>query len=261
MTVPVKEVVSMAKIVVVGSINIDLLLKTSTLPLKGETVFGDYYKKTLGGKGANQAVAASRLGSSVSIIGAVGNDEDGKLAIKHLKNEGVNVEGIDIVDDNTGFALVTVHNKDNTIIVVKGANDKLTTEWIDKKYELIKNADIVLLQFEIPMLVVEHVSNLCSQLDIDLIVNPAPYKEMSAKVLNNTKYLIPNETEFDQMDASILKDKLHDNRLKVIVTQGENGVLYRGKDGAFVRIDAVKVNVVDTTGAEIHSAVHLLIQW
>ena len=148
----------MNKVLVVGSLNMDMTVKVEKLPKLGETIFGKEYYESYGGKGANQAIAISKLGVETEMIGMVGNDSQGKILIENLNKYSIKNDGIFINDkDVSGRAIITVdENGDNNIIVIPGTNFKLTKECIDKSIEKIKNNDIIVLQNEIPMETIEY---------------------------------------------------------------------------------------------------------
>ena len=141
----------MKNILIIGSINIDLVINTDILPKLGETIHGRNFMTAYGGKGANQAVAVAKLYGKADMIGAVGNDEFGKLLKSNLESNRVNTEGVKISETNSGVAVITVCGGDNHIILDGGANDTVSPAWIDDNTDLIKNADIVIFQLEIPM--------------------------------------------------------------------------------------------------------------
>lgn len=225
----------MKRIVVIGSINIDLFIKTNTIPKVGETVLGLDFNTFQGGKGANQAVAAARLGGKVSFIGAVGNDENGKLALSSLKNEGIDVSCVEIVEDQpTGVANVISCDGDNSIIVIKGANEYVNQEYIEKCKSMIIDSDIVLLQNEIPHSGIKAAIEIANQYNKVIVYNPAPFTMESNDFSKQVTYCTPNEIEAKGINY---KENL-------ITTLGEQGVQYDDEI-----IPAMKVDVVDTTGA------------
>lgn len=225
----------MKSIVVVGSINIDLCTRTEFTPKLGETVFGQNFDILQGGKGANQAVAASRLGANVNFIGAVGNDSNGELALNNLKNEGINIDGVEIIEGiPTGVANVIMCKEDNSIIVVGGANDKVDASFINKKRHIIEAADIVLVQNEIPSEGVRATLEIAHNSKKVIIYNPAPLTEETYELSKYATYCTPNEHE----------SKGFKTKSNLVITLGERGVAYAG-----AIIPARKVVVVDTTGA------------
>ncbi len=237
------------KIVVIGSINIDMVTKSIKFPQKGETIIGQNFGTFFGGKGANQAVCASRLGANVSFIGCVGDDINGVSAIKNLADNEVNISGINKIEGlSTGVAQITIAENDNSIIIVKGANDLVTKEVVNNNIEFIKKADIVLMQLEIPLETVEYVLEICNKEDIITVLNPAPAMKLSSNILGKVDYLTPNETEFNYIFDEQYRECLKKNPNKLIVTKGSNGVDFC--DGTnIINVPAHKVEVVDTTGA------------
>lgn len=249
----------MGKIVVVGSLNMDLVLKVDRNPKVGETLKGDNINYFVGGKGSNQAVAAARLGNEVSMVGAVGDDTFGEKLIKHLAQEHVNVSSISIEDHTfTGIATIMKTPEDNSIVIVPGANDFCNNELVEKNLDLIKSADILITQFEVPNDTVAYALKKAKELGVQTILNPAPAREISKEILDNTDYITPNETEFEIISRKTLdsSEKLEaemimwqaNNLTKLIVTRGADGVSFVEK-GKVVTIPSIKVNVVDTTGA------------
>lgn len=245
--------IEMGKVVVVGSINVDMVFTSEVRPKAGETVLGNNFSIIPGGKGGNQAVAASKLGADVHMIGCVGNDSNGEFSIINLQNMKVNTDCIEIVKDaSTGVANIIVAEHDNSIIVIAGSNNKISKNTIDKYKDIILHADIVLLQLEIPVEVVEYTLELCKINNVTAILNPAPAVELSNSMIENSTYITPNEHElkiiFGKNTSKNADEiiKIYPNKL--IVTMGSRGVKYY--DGEKIRIVPVnKVDVVDTTGA------------
>lgn len=240
----------MAKIVVVGSASIDLTVISDKRPLAGETVIGQELLLLPGGKGANQAVAAARLGAEVAFVGAVGKDNYASEIIKNLKQNQVNTEYLSQLENAaSGTAHITLAEGDNSIVVIPAANMQLTPAMIDAAFELIRSADIVMVQQEIPISVIEHVSKICHDLGIKLLLNPAPIREIPVSVINAVSYITPNEHEAAALFPGLsLEDSLAKNPHKLIVTQGKNGALYHdGKEQVLVA--GFKVSAIDTTGA------------
>lgn len=243
----------MGKVVVVGSINVDLVFTSDIRPNAGETVLGKDFNTIPGGKGANQAVAASRLGSEVYMIGCVGDDGNGQFSIDNFKKNGVDVSAIAIDKISpTGVANIIVAENDNSIIVVSGANYKVTKEMIDANKDLITSADIVLVQLEIPMDVTEYTVNMCYENNVKVILNPAPAVKLSENIIDKASYITPNEHEcriifgLDENDS--IDEMLKKYPEKLLITVGSKGVKYHnGND--IVTVPANKVEVVDTTGA------------
>lgn len=240
----------MGKVVVVGSINIDMVFTSDTRPKAGETVLGNSFDLIPGGKGANQAVAASKLGAETYMVGCVGNDSNGEFSLKNLQKMNVNTDGVKILDNvPTGVANIVVADNDNSIIVVSGANFEVNKEVVNNNLDLILSADIVLLQLEIPVEVVEYVVEICRENNVKVLLNPAPAAKLSISTIENVSYFTPNEHELSLLFKNQDTDqvlKRYPNKL--IVTLGSKGVKYY--DGNEIKlIPSNKVNVVDTTGA------------
>jgi ribokinase len=214
-------------------------------PKVGETVLGQSFTTTPGGKGANQAVAAARLGAEVSFIGCVGNDAFGHELREHLKNEGVNFcEGKKNSVKHTGIASITLSDQDNSIIVVPGANEELTPSVMEYFQGIIVKSDIILLQLEIPMKTVEHAIEIASLHGVPVILNPAPIQFVSAQTLKNVAYVTPNEHETEVLKSIDDVDLVS----KLIVTKGKHGVSFWENEKQ-VDISSHVVEVIDTTGA------------
>lgn len=239
----------MKKITVIGSMSIDLVVSTSKRPGKGETILGEDFFTTPGGKGANQAVAAARLGEKVQMVGRIGEDDFGKEIYGNLKNNHVIVDGVEPVTHvPSGTAHITLSEQDNSIIVVPSANNEVTPDFVKKHLETLTEGDIVLLQQEIPSETVEYVVEFCSENGLVSILNPAPYREINKSIIEKVDYLTPNETESDEMFKGDLDDALSAYPMKLIVTLGDKGAVYHnGKEK--VQVDGFKRDVKDTTGA------------
>ena len=240
----------MGKIVVIGSINVDLVFTSDKRPQAGETVIGNTFSLIPGGKGTNQAVAASKLGADTYMIACVGNDSNGEFSLKNLNDMKVNTRGVKVIDKfPTGVANIIVADQDNSIVVIPGANFAIGKDLIDENKDLILTADMVLLQLEIPMEVVEYVVDMCFENKVKVLVNPAPAVLLKKSLIEKATYITPNEHElkliFDNRDTDeVLKEYPN----KLIVTMGSKGVKYH--DGKEIReIPSNKVDVVDTTGA------------
>lgn len=240
----------MGKVVIVGSINVDMVFTSDIRPKAGETVLGNAFSIIPGGKGANQAVAAAKLGAKTYMIGCVGNDSNGEFSLRNLQNMNVNTEGVKIIDDiPTGVANIVVADNDNSIIVISGANFEVNKEIIENNKSLILSADIVLLQLEIPMNIVEYIIEICSKHNVKVLLNPAPAAKLSNTVIENATYITPNEHELKIIFNNNNTDEiLKSYPNKLIVTLGSKGVKYF--DGNEIKqIPSNKVDVVDTTGA------------
>jgi ribokinase len=240
----------MVKIVVIGSSSMDLVVTSEKRPGAGETVLGTSFKTVPGGKGANQAVAAARLGADVSMIGRVGDDHYGNAILENFKQNGVDVTNVEPVTDiESGTAHIILAEGDNSIVVVKGANNHVTPEYADQSLELLKQADMVLIQQEIPEETVEYVSERCQEYEVPLLLNPAPSRSISQKVIDNAAYITPNEHEATVLFAGMsTEEALKQYPNKVFVTEGKQGVRYFNGEKVIL-IPSYKVKALDTTGA------------
>ena len=240
----------MAKIGVVGSCNIDITVECDRWAKPGETIFGNRLTVNPGGKGANQAVAAARLGAEVKMVGCIGDDVYGQLVLKALKENNVDSTYVKVLPgENSGTAHITVAEYDNSIIVIKAANDLVSPALIDEAWEAIKEADIVLLQHEIPAATNAYVIEKCYEAGVPVMLNPAPVAPVPPELLAKVTYLTPNEHEAAILFAGQGKaDILGRNQGKVIMTLGSKGVAYAEK-GQVYNVPGFKVQPVDTTGA------------
>lgn len=241
----------MGKIAVVGSINMDMTVSAERIPAKGETVYGTELVNIPGGKGANQAVAAAKLGADVIMFGCVGDDSIGRAMIKNLEISGVNTKYVRNVSGvSTGTAIITVGENDNTIVVVPGANEYVTKDYVDNIKDVLLMSDIVLLQHEIPQETIEYVIRICAENNVRTLLNPAPARQISSDILEIVDYITPNEHEAEIIFGYINADKMMEKYPeKLIITQGQAGVSVCEKNGKMHRIPARKARVVDTTGA------------
>ncbi|MGN1400262.1 MAG: ribokinase [Bacillus sp. (in: firmicutes)] len=239
----------MSKIVVVGSISMDLVVTSSVRPEPGETVLGKSFQLVPGGKGANQAVAAARLGAEVSLIGCVGDDMYGPQLIKNLKENGVDTDFVKPVTGSSGTAHIMLVNGENSIVVVKAANDFVTPAFVGKAIEELKNADIVLIQQEIPAETVEYVCQVCGEFNIPLVLNPAPARHISRQAITQATYITPNEHEASKLFMGVKPgEAMATYPDKLIITEGSKGVrFHNGREEQL--IPAFTVKAVDTTGA------------
>lgn len=240
----------MAKIVVIGSASMDLVVTSAKRPGAGETVLGDSFKTVPGGKGANQAVAAARLGAEVTMVGCVGDDSFGETILSNLQSNGVITDYVEPVTGmESGTAHIILAEGDNSIVVVKAANDRITSEYVDQAEKVIQAADIVLVQQEIPEETVVHVSAICAKYQVPLMLNPAPARPVPSVVIERAAYITPNEHEAAILfNDEPLGEVLRRYPNKLIVTEGKKGVRYF--DGLQeVVVPGYKVEAVDTTGA------------
>ena len=240
----------MAKIVVIGSCNIDITVECDRWAHPGETIFGKRLTVSPGGKGANQAVAAARLGADVMMVGCIGDDVYGQLMQKTLQENKIDATYVKVLPgENTGTAHITVAEDDNTIVVVKAANDLVAPSLIDEAWEAISKADMVLLQHEIPAATNAYVIEKCAAAGVPVLLNPAPVAPVPPELLEKVTYLTPNEHEAAILFAGKGKaDILDENQGKVIMTLGSKGVAYAER-GQVINVSGFKVKPVDTTGA------------
>ena len=250
----------MDKILVVGSSNTDMVIKTTQFPLPGETILGGDFFMNAGGKGANQAVAAKRLGGNVTFLGKIGDDMFGKQALQNLKSDGIDVGPVRINKDKpSGIALITIDSKgENSIVVASGANETLLPEDIDQTIKEIESSDIILLQLEIPLSTVNYVAEVAAKRGKKVVLNPAPAVKLSKALLKNLYMLIPNETETELLAGIHITDKETAKEAALILKKEgvEIVIITMGAKGAFVLSDdftgmvkAPKVKAVDTTSA------------
>lgn len=239
-----------SKITVIGSINMDLVTSTNRVPILGETVMGESFHTIPGGKGANQAVAAAKLGAETTMIGCVGNDLFGQDLLKHLISQGVNVDNVKpVTHSSTGIASITLSNGDNQIIVIPGANYQVTPAVVESFEDVIATSDILLLQLEIPLESVEKAVELAVKHQVKVILNPAPIQPLPKGLLEKVDYLTPNEYEqqllFDSIEWTV--EERQEMLKKCIITRGSKGITFFQDEK--VEIPSFKVDVVDTTGA------------
>lgn len=236
-------------IVVIGSLSTDFLVQSDRLPKKGETILGTDFKTAFGGKGANQAVAAARLGSSVTFLGAVGDDVFGEDLIDNLQNNNVYCEHMATIQGvNSGTAHITIYDNDNSIIVVPGTNGHVTPALIESKKSVILSAEYVVIQNEIPIETTKYIIDFCYDHQVKLIYNPAPFVEINIEYLEKCFMITPNKIECEQLFGEDLETVLLRYPDKLVVTLGEEGAVYY--DGAdIIHVAAVPIKPVDTTGA------------
>jgi ribokinase len=249
-------------IVVVGSINIDLVARAERIPVRGETVHSSDFQVHPGGKGANQAVAVARLGYPVRMIGNVGSDTFGEELRAQLVGRGVDARSVQTSKGPSGVAMIAVTpSGDNTIVVTPGANALVSAGDVDDHLDVISEAGVVLTQLEIPLATVEHLGALCVRLGVPLILDPAPARALPADLLHCVSWLTPNETEIgccvtetkhpsDRGEVSeILEALLIECRSGVVLKMGARGSYLAMKDGFRQQVNAFSVVAVDTTAA------------
>ncbi|MFN8521474.1 MAG: ribokinase [Chloroflexota bacterium] len=240
-----------SRIVVVGGINMDLVVATERLPRPGETVVGSDLQRFGGGKGANQAVAAARMGAQVSLIGRVGRDGFGDALLADLRSEGIDVSGVGVSDAPTGVALITVEaGGGNMIVVAPGANYQLTAADIDERRALIAAADTLVLQYEAPMPAVVRAAAVARDSGVRVVLNPSPATAFPPGLAECVDTLVLNETELHELagggtDPTVLLDT---GVNAVVLTLGERGSRYVARD---LHLDVLpfRVESVDSTAA------------
>jgi ribokinase len=248
------------KIVVVGSCNTDMVVKSNRIPVPGETILGGNFMMNPGGKGANQAVAVARMGGNTTFISKTGNDLFGRQSVEMYSEENINTDFI-FSDPNlpSGVALIMVDNNgENCIVVASGANASLSTQDIDKAKDVIESADILLMQLEIPIETVEYAAKMAYRKGIKVILNPAPAAFLSNELMSYLYAIIPNNSEAELLSgikvtdwetakqaADIIGAKGVD---VVVITLGSKGALI--KDGElYYEVPVEKIDAIDTTAA------------
>lgn len=246
-------------VAVVGSLNFDMRLAVGRLPESGETITSDSVHRCAGGKGANQAAAAARLGRPVTMIGAVGDDDAGRHVLSRLASEGVTTSGIDVVDDTTGLAVILWEQPESTIVIGAGANARVTGDLVRSHREQVRDAAVVLCQLETPASALDAVTELAGGLTI---LNPAPSTSLPPDLVRRFDVVVPNRFELaalagaDEAPTSVAEVRAMTARLAhpgVVVTLGAEGCVVQtvDRDGehAAVHIPPHDVDAVDTTGA------------
>jgi ribokinase len=249
----------MNEILVIGSSNTDMVVKTQDLPLPGETKLGGKFFMNAGGKGANQAVAAARLGGQVTLVTKLGNDIFGRKTLAGLRQEHINTNYV-FFDENepSGTALIIVNAKgENCIVVAPGANANLLPADI-KKVDTLHSAAVILLQLEIPLATIEYIAKLARLNNQKLILNPAPAQKLNDKLLRGLYLITPNETEAFELTGIQVKDEITASMAAdVFLRRGvENVIITLGRQGAFfqnshlkIKVSAPDVEPSDTTAA------------
>ena len=249
------------RIVVVGSSNTDMVVKSERIPRGGETVLGSDFIMNPGGKGANQAVCAAKLGAQVALVAHIGDDMFGESSLANFAGVGIDTRFI-IKDDAapSGIALITVDaNAENAIVVAAGANYRLSPAEVDAAADVITSADVMLLQLEIPQDTVEHAIKVANRAGVRVVLNPAPIRSMSRDMLSLVDVLTPNQHEASELigrpgegedlDAPTAAQALMEmGAEEVVITLGSRGAFAASRDTCDY-IEPVKVNPVDTTAA------------
>ena len=250
----------MKKIIVIGSSNVDMVVRTSHLPAPGETILGGEFFMNQGGKGANQAVAIKRLGGNLIFMAKLGNDVLGRQSVGYFKKEGIDTRYIALDEDSaSGVALISVDDHaENSIVVASGANMLLNEQDVDKMLEEMCEGDILLMQLEIPLQTVEYAARKAFGKGVKVVLNPAPARSLPKELFRHLYMVTPNRIEAEMLtgikianDADVEKvaEEICAMGVKnVIITLGSKGCLIR-EEGVSYRIDAFKVEPVDTTSA------------
>jgi ribokinase len=251
-------------VLVVGSINLDLVASASKIPVPGETLTGTSFQTFFGGKGANQAVAVARLGHPVSMIAKVGDDDIGKQLLGGLKTAGVRTRAIGVAKKtSSGVALIATDSAgQNSIIVIPGANGKLTASDLRKHASLISSAGMILVQLETPLDTVAALFQMARRHDVPVMLDPAPARELPPDLLRNVTWLTPNETEAaflcgESASTELSEHGARDFAEKLLALGPKNVLVKMGARGAFLAsgdttrelLPAFKVQAVDSTAA------------
>lgn len=266
--IPSVSMIRRGPVVVIGSINMDLVCRVAHMPVPGETILGSDLVTIPGGKGANQAVAAAKLGGDVHFIGRVGDDDFGQRLLNGLRNHRVNTEHVTVTEGvSSGCAMILVDKRgENSIVVAPGANHKLTPADVDAAQNLIGSASVVVFQLEIPLETVRHAVDLCRKLGAYTILDPAPAPERKLpRDLYSVDILTPNQSEAEGLlrvgaMGRLKRDKRSDAKQigadllargpgAVVLKLGSKGALIQDRDGYIHHVKGFKVKVVDTTAA------------
>lgn len=249
----------MGEILVIGSSNTDLIATMENFPVKGETIEGLAFQQAMGGKGANQAMAAHKSGGKVSFVTCLGNDVNGRSAIEYYKREGLDVTLSLLIDDvPSGTAMIWVDSKgDNSIVIIPGANGKLNSDYIIKLEEHIAKASVVVLQMEIPLQTIETICSLAHKNNTMVMLNVAPANRLNDNLLKTIDILVVNKNEAETLTGvkveagkeEVVVDLLLDKGVKtVILTLGEKGSILKNQGKIYI-VPAYRVKAIDTTAA------------
>jgi len=250
------------RLVVVGSINLDLVSVAPRIPLQGETLTAASFASFPGGKGANQAVAAARLGTQVSMIGKLGNDSFGAELRANLESAGVDTTAVEVEPTSSGIAqIITAENGENIIVVTPGANAYLSPHCVEKHLDVIRSAGIVLTQLETPLETVEFLASVTRKAGIPLVLDPAPARPLPTSLLERADWLTPNESEtcflLGLKSQDIPEDEIEEvaetllqrGSRNVLLKLGQRGCFLALADGRRVSLPAYAVRAIDSTAA------------
>jgi ribokinase len=243
-------------IVVVGSVTMDMVTLTPKIPMIGQTVIGSGFNTTPGGKGANQAVAAARLGYPVEMVGKVGNDVYGPALLENLASAGVGTSAMETAEGPSGLApIFLAETGENAIVVVPGANGQVDVALVERHADLIRSAGMVLCQLEIPMETISHTLNLCAEAGVPVMLDPAPAARLPEELLSKIAWFTPNETEaafylplLPEPEAAA-KNLLARGIKGVVCKRGAEGSFVAVKDGKSAWVSSPEVEAIDTVGA------------
>jgi len=248
------------RVVVVGSSNTDLVVKARAIPLPGETVLGGTFLSAPGGKGANQAVAAARLGADVTFVARIGIDGFGSAAMAGLITEGIHTEFVvRDAEAASGVALITVDERgENAIAVAPGSNGRLSPDDVERARDAIADADVLLLQLETPLETVRHAARLAHAAEVPVVLNPAPAQPLDRQLLGHATVLTPNRGEASLLSGIAVRDGptaeasaaalLGMGATNVVITLGADGAFWAGPNGAGL-VEGISVDAADTTAA------------
>ncbi|PID22009.1 ribokinase [Sporosarcina sp. P3] len=235
-------------ITVIGSANMDVIAQADKFPLQGETVRGKDFQTAPGGKGANQAVACAKLGQNVQLIGTTGMDSFGEMIKANLRRQRVDISNMTQTEGPSGVAVILLTEGDNRIISIPGANHALTPERIGELKSVIGASQLVMMQLELPIDTVWAVLKLCEELEVPVMMDPAPSSSFQLEYMPYVRYLTPNETECAELFGTSIEETVTNYPNQLLVTLGKDGVCYH--DGEqIIYVPGVPAEVVDTTGA------------
>ncbi len=234
----------------------DLVTLTPQIPQIGQTVIGTAFNTTPGGKGANQAVAAARLGYPTKMVGKVGSDAYGQALLDNLAAAGVGIEAMESTEGPSGLApIFLAESGENAIVVVPGANHKVDPAYVDRHADLIRSAGMVLCQLEIPMETISHTLAICAEAGVPVMLDPAPAAELPEAIWKQVTWFTPNETEADFYNRQTVSPEIGARRLMarglkgVVLKRGAEGSYVAVEDGHGAWVEPFKVEAIDTVGA------------